>query len=49
MNATTRNVIAVVALVVIGAVSIGYFMQARSYDPCPDSTVGTMQAPQLCL
>lgn len=49
MTATTRNIIAILALAVIGAVSIGYFMQAsHRFDPCPNSTVGTMQMPRLC-
>lgn len=49
MNATARNIITVVALSLIGAFSIGYFVQVRNSDPCPDSVVGTMQSPQLCL
>lgn len=50
MNATTINVILILALGVIASASIGYYNHARqSYDPCAGSgLVGTMQTPKPC-
>jgi len=51
MTATTSNIILVVALALIAALSIGYYNHARqSFDPCAGSgTVGTMQKLEPCF